>query len=161
MNLTELSMVTLSNPAARPRRLLPALAAATLLGAYAAPALSADYLFVSFSRQKIPNGSRECPQFKLEMKDVGSEQEAKALKREALRQEDRTDIRAEYYPRKRAVVVYKYTGILMSHPKCEITRYGLGEGRTHDDAKKRMMANAEEYKKWYRGLPSPVRIWPD
>lgn len=146
---------------ARPRRVLSTLAASALLAAFAAPAAAADYLFVSFSRQKIPNGSRECPQFKLEMKEANSEQEAKALKREALRQEDRTDIRAEFYPRKRAVVVYKYTGILMSHPKCEITRYGLGEGRTHDDAKKRMMANAEEYKKWYRGTPSPVRVWPD
>lgn len=157
----ELNTVTSRNPNARPHRLLSTLAAAALLVAYAAPASAADYLFVSFSRQKIPNGSRECPQFKLEMKDVNSEQEAKALKREALRQEDRTDIRAEFYPRKRAVVVYKYTGILMTHPKCEITRYGLGEGRTHDDAKKRMLANAEEYKKWYRGAPSPLRVWPD
>lgn len=154
-------MVNLSNANARPQRLLSTLVAATLLGAYAAPAFSADYLVVSISRQKIPEGSRECPQFKLEMKDADSEQQAKALKREALQQKDRTDFSVEWYPRKRPVTIYQYTGILMSHPKCEITRYGLAPGKTDEDRKKRMEANAKEYKEWYRGIPKPVRTWPD
>lgn len=161
MNPTESNMVNLRNPDAGPRRLLSTLVAATLLGGYAVPAVAADYFFVTFSRQKISINSKECPQFQLQTREVETEQEANALRKEALGQKDREDIRAEMFQRKHGtVIVYTYTGTSDRFKHCRYTRYSYATGKTLEAAEKKMMGNAKTYKAEYLTAPQPTKIWP-